>query len=60
MEDVMSLSEVEELVIRSELAKHRVKEFSLTDDGPKSVNSVEYRFRNVEQGNDVELSQYSL
>lgn len=42
MKDGMSLNEVEELVVRSELAKLRAKELSLTDDGPKSINSVNY------------------
>ncbi|XP_062698443.1 uncharacterized protein K02A2.6-like [Aedes albopictus] len=49
MRDGMSLEEVEELVVRSELAKLRAKELSCTEEGPRSVNSVKYRLGDVEQ-----------
>ncbi|XP_062558564.1 uncharacterized protein LOC134223430 [Armigeres subalbatus] len=46
MKDNMKLEEVEELVVRTELAKLRAKEVKERDDEHRSVNSVKYRLGN--------------
>ncbi|XP_062550332.1 uncharacterized protein LOC134215065 [Armigeres subalbatus] len=53
MKDDMTLEEVEQMVIRTELAKCRAKELIERDEYPKEVNSVKYRLGYQSNINDM-------
>ncbi|XP_062714735.1 uncharacterized protein K02A2.6-like isoform X1 [Aedes albopictus] len=53
MKDDMTLEEVEQMVIRTELAKCRAKELEERDENPREVNSVKYRLGNRSSFNDM-------
>ncbi|XP_062536041.1 uncharacterized protein K02A2.6-like isoform X2 [Armigeres subalbatus] len=53
MKDDMSLDEVEQMVVRTELAKCRAKELAERNEDPREINSVKYRIGNQSQWNGV-------
>lgn len=53
MKDDMTLEEVEEMVIRTELAKCRAKELVEREEEPREINSVKYRLGSQPQWSEA-------